>query len=308
MSHPAEAPPFPPTSPSPRVKNTPGSNVEGETQKVPTCQVRQPAQQVCAASRFDLPDLPGLPFCFLDKLQKPLPTPTPLPCEPSACRERNSGKHHSNSAYHTHPRKNKNVSSSRLVARPGPRSQLLKQEATICSSLNIRQLAASFLPNFLGTGVASGKALHLLEFLVALSLSHCEKRASASHVNAGDSMQHDRAQYACYHPSVARFVLSPSSITTRRLPHYLSPFQSEDSYEHVSTCTRAHTHTCTCPLMHTHTGIHEFIHLAYIGVTFESKAQFQMLTRVLWSQGRIEYVFMFSSDFYTLRISIFLKV
>lgn len=60
--------------------------------------------------------------------------------------------------------------------------------------------------------------------------------------------------------------------------------------------------------MHTHTGIHEFIHLAYIGVTFESKAQFQMLTRVLWSQGRIEYVFMFSSDFYTLRISIFLKV
>lgn len=191
------SPSLPPTSPSPRVKNTPGSNVEGETQKVPTCQVRQPAQQVCAASRFDLPDLPGLPFCFLDKLQKPLPTPTPLPCEPSACRERNSGKHHSNSAYHTHPRKNKNVSSSRLVARPGPRSQLLKQEATICSSLNIRQLAASFLPNFLGTGVASGKALHLLEFLVALSLSHCEKRASASHVNAGDSMQHDRAQYAC---------------------------------------------------------------------------------------------------------------
>lgn len=68
------------------------------------------------------------------------------------------------------PQGKQNVSSSRLVARPGPHSQLPRQEDTICSSSSIRQLAASFLPNFLGTCVASGKALYLPEFLVAVSV------------------------------------------------------------------------------------------------------------------------------------------
>lgn len=165
--------------------------MEGETQTIPPCQV----------SQFDLPKLRPSRcrarnalllsqqpvkkcFCFLDKLQKHLSTtpPHPIPCEPSTCRERNSGKHHSDPAYHTHPRGKQNMSSSRLVVRPGPRSQLLRQKDTICSSLNIRQLAASFLPNFLGTCVASGKALHLPELLVGLSLweeSICLTRESS---------------------------------------------------------------------------------------------------------------------------------
>ena len=117
-------------------------------------------------------DLPGakktacdFPSAFQTNCTK---TPPSL-VEPVLCRERNSGKQSSGSAYHTHPEGNKMRLPPDLLS-PGPGSQFLKWADTICSSPSIRQLAASFLPAFLGTHVALGKAFYVPELLVAHSL------------------------------------------------------------------------------------------------------------------------------------------
>lgn len=137
---------------------------------------------------------------------------TPFSCKPRALHGKEPWEAQLRFSLPQSPWQRQNESSSRLVARPGPPSQLLRQADTICSSLNIRQLAASFLPAFLRTCVASGKALRHPELLVALSLwgenicltCGCSGLGSLLHVQCG-------AQCTCYHTSLLSFLLPAHS-------------------------------------------------------------------------------------------------